>query len=346
MSDSEAISFTMTPLPWQLATWQQLHGRMRDGRLPHALLLYGVPGTGKLLLARNFARLALCRAPQDGLACGTCPACTQFAAGSHPDFHFVGIPEDKTIISVAQLRELINALGLTSQHGGRRVAIIEPADAMNTAAANALLKTLEEPGADTLLLLVTSRPARLPATIRSRCQLVRMLPPARESAVAWLGSQAPRPDWPVLLGVAGGGPLAALQLADSPQAGKRLDMYQTLAEVRAGQRNPLTFAKEWSAKDADFVLTLRLFQCWVMDLIMLKSGTEAGIVNRDALPLLQTTAQGLHLRGLHGLLNRLNDAVAVAATSVNRQLLLESLLVDWADSLKTVAAAPLAARGG
>ena len=346
MSDSEPISFTSAPLPWQSAAWQQLYQRMQGGRLPHALLLYGVPGTGKLLFAKNFARLALCRAPDAGQACGSCPACAQFAAGSHPDFHLVRVPEDKTIISVAQMRDLIAELGLTSQHGGRRVAIVEPADAMNTAAANALLKTLEEPGAGTLLILVSSRPARLPATIRSRCQLLRMLPPARGQAADWLNRQKQRPDWPVLLGVAGGGPLAALELAESPQAGRRLELFEALAEVRAGRRNPLACAKDWSAKENDLLLTLRLFQSWTMDLIRLESGTAESIVNQDAMPLLQTTAQGIHLRGLHGLLSRLNDAVAVAGTSVNRQLLLESLLVEWADGLKTVAAAPLAARGG
>lgn len=346
MSESHPISFTAVPFPWQSSAWQQLHARMQAGRLPHALLLHGVPGTGKRLFALNLARLALCRSPDGGHPCGHCAACTQFAAGSHPDFHAVGIPEDKTIIAVAQMRDLIGALALTSQHGGRRVALIEPADAMNTASANALLKTLEEPGAGTLLILVSSRPARLPATIRSRCQLVRMLPPTREQAVTWLAQQAARQDWAVLLGVAGGGPLAARQLADSPQAGGRIEMFQALAEMRAGRRNPLVCARDWSDKDSDLLLTLRLFQSWVMDLIMLKSGVEAAIINQDALPLLQTTAQSLNLRGLHGLLNRLNEAVAVAGTSVSRQLLMESLLIEWSDGLNTVAAAPLAARGG
>lgn len=346
MSQIPAGDIGIVPFPWQEAAWQQLHVRMLDARLPHALLMCGVPGTGKALFARRFAQLALCHTPDAGQPCGTCSACTQFRAGSHPDYRYVAIPEDKTVITIAQMRELITALNLTSQHGGRKIALIEPADAMNTAAANALLKTLEEPGAGTLLMLVSARPARLLATIRSRCQILRMLPPAQDQALAWLSRHAPRKDWPVLLGLAGGGPLGALQLASSAQVEARLDVFNALEEIRTGRRNPIACAKDWSAKDLDMLLTLRLLQSWVMDLIALGSGAEAAVINQDAMVLLQTTAQGIHLRGLHAMLGRLNEAVALASTSVNRQLLLESLLSDWAEGLKSLEAAPLAARGG
>ncbi|HET7923006.1 MAG TPA: DNA polymerase III subunit delta' [Gammaproteobacteria bacterium] len=333
------------PLPWQRAAWQQLNAGAERGRLPHALLLSGVSGTGKRLFARAFAQRILCQAPEQGCACGVCRACAQFQAGSHPDYHELGIPEDKTVITVPLVRELIGALSLTSQYGGRRVALIEPADAMNTAAANALLKTLEEPGSDTLLMLVTARPARLPATIRSRCQVLRMLPPSADDALAWLSAHAPRKDWPVLLGLAGNAPLAALRLAAAPESGTRLEMFHALADMAAGKLNPLGYAREWSAKDADVLLILRLFQSWIMDLIALANGADGAVINRDAMPLLQSTVQGIHLRGLHAMLARLNEAVALTGTTVNRQLLMESLLMAWADGLKTLEAAPLAARG-
>jgi DNA polymerase III subunit delta' len=334
------------PFPWQAAAWQQLQARLQDDRLPHALLVCGVSGTGKTLFARRFAQFSLCRTPDSGQPCGKCSACIQFHAGSHPDYRHVTIPADKSVITIAQMRELIADLNLTSQHGGRKVALIEPADAMNGASANALLKTLEEPGAGTLLILVSARPARLPATIRSRCQMLRMLPPALDQTLRWLDEHSHRKDWPVLLGLAGGGPLTALQLAASSQVEARLDMFRALGEIRSGRRNPVLCAKDWSSKEADMMLTLRLFQSWVMDLIALETGAADTVINKDAMELLQSNAQGIHLRGLHGMLGRLNEAVALASTSVNRQLLLESLLSDWAEGLKTLEAAPLAARGG
>jgi DNA polymerase III subunit delta' len=346
VSETPAEEIGTAPFQWQEAVWRQLHARMLNARLPHALLICGVSGTGKLQFAQRFAQLALCHAPESGQPCGKCSACNQFRAGSHPDYRHVGIPEDKSVITIAQMRELIADLNLTSQHGGRKVALIEPADAMNAASANALLKTLEEPGAGTLLMLVSARPARLPATIRSRCQLLRMLPPTQEEALAWLSDRSPRKDWPVLLGLAGGGPLAAVQFAASAQFEARLEMFRALEEIRLGRRNPIACAKDWNAKDMDMMLTLRLLQSWIMDLIALASGAEAAVVNRDAMPLLQTAMQGIHLRGLHGMLGRLNEAVVLASSSVNQQLLLESLLSDWAEGLKTLEAAPLAARGG
>lgn len=334
------------PFPWQASVWQQLHVRFQSAQMPHALLVCGIPGTGKSRFARHLAQFALCHAPDSGQPCGNCSGCAQFRAGSHPDYRHVTIPEDKSIINVAQIRELIADLSLTSQHGGLRIGLIEPADAMNVAAANALLKTLEEPGPGTLLMLVTARPARLPATIRSRCQMLRMLPPPADQALVWLEAQAPRKDWPVLLGLAGGGPLGALALAESTQAEARPELFRALAGIRAGKLNPLVCAREWSSKDSDIELTLRLLQSWVMDLISLASGIESAVINQDCLPLLQSAVQGIHLRSLHGMLDRLNRAVALAGTSVNRQLLLESVLIDWADGLKSLEAAPLAARGG
>ncbi|MGH7193174.1 MAG: DNA polymerase III subunit delta', partial [Candidatus Saccharimonadales bacterium] len=260
MSATPLNEIGVGPFPWQATAWEQLYSRMQSDRLPHALLVCGVPGTGKGLFAKAFAQLALCHSPESGTACGRCSACNQFRAGSHPDYRYVTVAEDKSVIAIAQIRELIAHLSLTSQHGGRKVALIEPADAMNTASANALLKTLEEPGAGTLLILVSARPARLPATIRSRCQMLRMLPPAADHALGWLNAQSSRKDWPVLLGLAGGGPLAAVELAGSPQAEARLEMFRALEEIRSGRRNPVLCARDWSGKDSDVMLTLRLFQ--------------------------------------------------------------------------------------
>ncbi|MGA9853443.1 MAG: DNA polymerase III subunit delta' [Gammaproteobacteria bacterium] len=340
--------FQSVPLPWQIESWQRSGTWLASGKLPHALMITGAAGTGKELFARAFAALALCRHPESGRACGRCPSCHQFAAGAHPDYHFVTVPEDKTGILVEQIRELARELVLTSQHGGRKIAVLSPADAMNVNAANSLLKTLEEPTAETLLMLVTARPARLPATVRSRCQVLRVATPAADGSTQWLNSQETRNDWPALLGIAGGGPLMALQLAQNSLVQERLRFFQVLAELRSGRRNPVKYAAEASREPLPLVL--RLLQSWVMDMITLATTLDAGehpaIINSDALALLQSTIEGLNLRGLHAYLGRLNEAVALAATPVNGQLLLENLLVEWADGLQALGRAPLAARGG
>ena len=338
---------SLIPLPWQLPAWRQLHVRLNNSTLPHALLISGVAGTGKLHFAQAFAALALCRQPESTHACGQCGACRQLAASAHPDFYRVAIAEDKSGILVDQIRELSQKLALTSQHSGWKIAVVAPADAMNANAANSLLKTLEEPSAATLLLLVTARPARLAATIRSRCQAVRINTPSTDTAVTWLNENTSRLDWPALLRIAGGGPLLALELANDELMQSRLDFYKMLMEMHSGRRNPISCASE--AGKENLPLVLRLLQAWTSDLITIASTgnpLEPGIINADALVMLQNALMGINLRGLHAFLSRINEAIALTTTSVNGQLLLEGLFMDWSEGLRTLETAPLAARGG
>lgn len=335
------------PLPWQTSLWQRAGTWLQSGRLPHALMLTGVEGSGKQLFASAFAALALCRSPEIGRACGHCPSCRQYAAGGHPDYHYLTLAAEKSAILVDQIRELCATLALTSLHGGRKLAVLSPADAMNTNAANSLLKTLEEPAPGTLLILVTAHPARLPATIRSRCQSLSMTAPATQMALDWLNGIESRADWPALLGIAGGGPLFALQLSGVSVVRERLVLFQRLLDLRANKLNPLQCAGELSREPLPLVL--RMLQTWTMDLVRL--GTAActdppALINADARALLQSALVGLNLRALHAYLGRLNRATALAATPVNAQLLLEDLLLQWAEGLDSLNNTPLAAAGG
>jgi DNA polymerase III subunit delta' len=242
------------PLPWQQEAWSVLTSRMGSNQLPHGLLISGQAGVGKGLFAAAFARYALCRNPKDGRACDSCSGCAQFNAASHPDFQRVTFEERegkageegalKQNISVEQIRDLIAALQLRSHQGGRKVTVVEPAEGMSIAAANSLLKTLEEPPPDTLILLVSSTPGRLPATIRSRCQLVAMPTPKTADALTWLQAHEQREDWPVLLGLAGGAPLAAMELAASDLSSRRKAFFEGLLRLRAGQANPVMLATQ------------------------------------------------------------------------------------------------------
>ena len=347
------MSALKTPLPWQQDAWHGLVARLESGRLPHALLVRGQTGLGKLLFATAFAEYALCREPKAGLACGGCRSCTQFRAGTHPDFMRVELEERdgkageegqlKSAISVDQVRALISALQLSSsQVAGRKVALIEPAELMSTAAANSLLKTLEEPPAGTLILLVTAAPSRLPATVRSRCQALPLAAPPVEQALAWLTTQSARPDWPMLLAFAGGAPLAALALAESGISARRVAFFGALARLREGAANPVQLAVH--PKEA-YPELLRLLWSFTSDLILLKTaGNSVPLANHDQLALLQKAAEGIHLRSLYGYLDRIQAALQALETPLNRELAFSVLLSDWADGLGELERAPLASR--
>ncbi|KGE03578.1 DNA polymerase III subunit delta' [Pseudohaliea rubra] len=187
MSDElETLSPVTPPLPWQHAAWERLLTSHRDGSLPHALLLAGLPGLGCERFAQALARYLLCEAPVEGMNCGHCKACRLSASGAHGDFLVLEPTGKGLVISVGQVREAIAFGTQTASLGRCKVLLIAPAERMNAAAANALLKTLEEPPAETYLLLVTGAESRLPATVRSRCQVLRFPVPVEAECLPWL----------------------------------------------------------------------------------------------------------------------------------------------------------------
>lgn len=212
-------------LPWLLDPMRQFSQQIASGRLPHAVLLAGPAGLGKLDLAREMAAVLLClqAGPEassndtNPMACGHCRSCQLFRSGAHPDFRYLSfIPKEKseelrTVIIVDQVRDLIASMQLTNSLSPRKVALVYPADAMNRNAANALLKTLEDPAGELVLLLVAHDASRLPATIRSRCQAIYLRPPAPVVALEWLQQAAlvDRPSAELALRAAAGSPLQA-----------------------------------------------------------------------------------------------------------------------------------------
>jgi DNA polymerase-3 subunit delta' len=222
--------------PWNEPLFESL--KRRGSRFPHALLIHGPRGTGKLALAERIAQSLLCEA--DAKPCGVCEGCRWFAAGSHPDFRRVepeALARDPAPdaeegeapakkgkpsidIKVEQVRELAGFLNVGSHRGRQRVALVHPAEDMNANAANALLKGLEEPPPSAVFLLVSHRPARLLPTIRSRCVALPVPIPSREVALGWLSGQIKNPErW---LAYAGGAPLLALDYAERAEVVERL----------------------------------------------------------------------------------------------------------------------------
>jgi len=243
--------------PWQSRVLDTALASLAEQRLGHALLLAGAARMGKGEVAMLLAKRLLCPTPAaDGMACGRCRGCQLFAAGTHPDFNLTSfMPTDKgdklrSELIVDQIRGLGHWFSLTPQMGGAQVALITPAHALNRNAANALLKTLEEPSRDRYLLLVTDRPGRLQATIRSRCQRLDFRPPAREEAAAWLrGLGHADPDLSLALQAARGHPgLAADWLAEGGMALRR-EVQAELNALAAGKQPPVELAQRWLADD-------------------------------------------------------------------------------------------------
>lgn len=239
----------MSALPWHAEYWLRLQSRRQRDALPHALLVCGAAGLGKREFVHRFVQSLLCEQPVDGEACGHCRRCLLLAAGTHPDLIELtfGLRKDgvqRSEIVVDQIRDLSVRLAMSSQFGGWQVAVIDPADAMNAAAGNALLKTLEEPAAQTMLILLADAPWRLPQTIRSRCQRIEFHLPEPDVALAWLQEQGIR-DAPGALAAAGGNPGLASAWVQEGALDRRLEVRKDLAALAAGRGQPMEVVKRW-----------------------------------------------------------------------------------------------------
>ncbi len=239
----------MTAPPWHADLWQTLMSRRQRGALAHALLLAGPAGLGKRDFAQRFARVLLCRQPRPDGPCGACRSCQLLDAGTHPDLVRVQLEtrDDgklRSEIRVRQIRALSERLSKASQFGGWQVVLIDPADAMNAAASNALLKTLEEPSRDSMLILLTDMPWRLPATIHSRCQRMDFRLPDHAQALAWLRARD-CPQAELALQAAGGNPGLAAQWAGQGALAQRDEVRTDLRALAAGRAEPLAVVGRW-----------------------------------------------------------------------------------------------------
>ncbi len=270
--------------------WAQLGARR--AQLPHALLISGQRGIGKFALARLFAESLLCeQATADSQACGACVACGWLAQGNHPDFRLLqpdALAEDEgdavensskkkpsQQITIAQVRALDDFLHVGTHRHGARVILINPAEAMNRSTANSLLKSLEEPIANTLFILVTSEPQRLLPTIRSRCQQLPVPQPARSRAEEWL-RQADVGDAAHWLALAGGSPLLAVELGGNEE---RILLDALVAEMSRGSRlDPLAAAAaldrvvKAEKRPAPLKRLIEWVQKWLFDLTLVSAG--------------------------------------------------------------------------
>ena len=302
--------------PWQQPMWQRFQSLITTDRMPHAALLYGPSGTGKLAFARSTAKRLVCESPAAEGACGECRGCHLVTAGSHPDAQEIMPLEGKSEIAVEQIRQMIERTTLTRQYGNHRCLIVAPAERMSIAAANTLLKTLEEPPLGTILVLVTDRPNALLSTIRSRCQQFRFPIPAMHMTTVWLAQQCDVDETQAtqLLEAALGAPLRALELHSSERLVQREEVDATLRLLLGRRPDPLAIAQKWSKIPLDELL-------YWMNLRV-----------TDLIKRVSTEQLKLDLKHLYCILDAVTTATRwhVGRANPNAQLMLEILALTWA----------------
>lgn len=321
-------------IPWLADAWQRLQAYVSTDRVPQALLVTGMSGLGKGRLVDAFARRLLCREAEGAYACGVCSSCVLAEAGNHPDYLRVEPAEEGKAITVDAIRGLVAVLSLKPQYSGRRVVILSPAEQMNVAAANSLLKTLEEPDPQTSMLLVSQAPERLPATIRSRCQHLQIVPPEHDVAMAWLEGQECDEKAEVLLSLARGAPFAALSFAADDVMTQRAGFFGAWQDVLTHKADPVLEAERWHKHPCEQLVGW--INAWTCDLVRLCAVPEcARLDNPDLRQSLQSVAVKLELTQLF----RYRDLVASTsrqlAGQVNRQMVLEELLIHWSRMAKS-----------
>lgn len=303
----------LQPYPWQLGQWQLLESMLSADRMPHSLLLAGPSEIGKCHFARAFAQRMLCRSSDAGYGCGVCKACHLMAAGTHPDWSVLEPEAVGKAIKIDAIRALESLATTTAQQSGWRIILIQPAEAMNTNAANALLKTLEEPGAKTLLMLVSHNTSGLLATVRSRCRVLPFTVPSKSLVIPWLRHTVGAAEVAASTIAKGAGkPLRILRLLESDMLAQMEDFETVLDAVANGELSVVNAAE-----------------------------TSLQLPDSEAIEWLQNYLYR-HLRDQRFTSLRRHrqafiflDRVTVAkrnllsAANPNRQLLWEELLLDW-----------------
>lgn len=326
-----ALNHVNEILPWQRTLWEKTQRLLQAQRLPHALLLCGLPGMGKNHFARLLAHALLCESPTAaGLPCGDCRACRLTRAGTHPDIYRCEPEEDKSSINIDQIRGIGQFLELKSHCGGRKIVIINPAEQMNLNAANSLLKMLEEPPLEVHLLLISSRPAAMPATVRSRCQRLFFAVEDENLALDWLRLQVETAtDAASLLALVQGAPLAAADIAAQGHLARRKEMLDELVSIARRQADPLQVAENWLKFGAK--ASLYWLHGWVVDMIRFQvSHQPPHVSNPDGMEALSQLSSELKIPWLFEQLDLLTHALHLLEGSVNAQLLLEDSLLPWA----------------
>ncbi|HEX4387235.1 MAG TPA: hypothetical protein VH109_01265 [Steroidobacteraceae bacterium] len=308
--------------PWSARERAALGAAYAAGRLAHALLIHEAPGAGGDWLAEWAAQLVLCESLAER-PCGLCRACRRVSARRHPDLAWIAPLEDSRQLRIEQVRELTQELALTAHGGGYKVGVLTPADALNRFAANALLKTLEEPSARTLLVLVVTAPSRLPATVLSRCQRLSVRAPTRAEALAWLESAHGDAHWGAALDTIGEAPFMLLGSDPGEIAAVGAETRRALEGLPNGDTDPAATAERWAR--SEWPLHLRCFENWLTERIHNNARERAFMTEMRGAPYSSGARPILNMAELFGLLDEVRELRATLEVPLNRGVALEAL---------------------
>ncbi|AHG22240.1 DNA polymerase III subunit delta' [Chania multitudinisentens RB-25] len=327
--------------PWLNTSYRQLIGQYAAGRGHHALLLHAAPGNGDEALLYALSRWLLCQQRNGGKSCGECHSCRLMLAGNHPDYHVLALEKGKSSLGIEPIRQVIETLYSHAQQGGAKVVWLPQAELLTEAAANALLKTLEEPPANTFFLLACREPAHLLATLRSRCFYWHLANPDEAFSLQWLNRLSPRnpADCVTALRLHDGAPIAAEQLLQPEHWQQRMALCSVL-NTALPQQDMLLLLPALNHDNA--AERLHWLSALLVDAMKWQQGAASYVVNQDQQPLIQQLAnrlsstslqqivqQWLHCR--HQLLN---------VVGVNRELLLTEQLLGWEQMLGSAGYSP------
>ena len=325
----------MSVYPWQQNAWQLLQQSRARQSLAHAFIVSGVQGLGLFEFSQQLSAWLLCQQPSQQGACTVCKSCQLWAAQSHPDYRLLEqLTDEKTaktsqVIKVDQVRQLIDFLNKSAQLNGYRVAVIHRAETLNINAANSLLKTLEEAGAQTVIILLTESPLMLLPTIRSRCQQITFNVPSAAQSEEWLQSQLNSQfEAKLLLALSEGAPLSALALPQTAWFVARQALLQNILEVMQKKHSALQMSQQWQKQlKAEELLTA--LQIMLADIMWCKLGQQNAIKNSDLLPIIKTIANMSAPNAILAQQKQCLEAYHLMSANIQPNLLFDNLWLSF-----------------
>ncbi len=319
--------------PWLQQQWQQSINYVTNQRLAHANLISGPSAIGKLEFCLALMQRMNCSRPTiESYACNSCQNCKLFQARTHPDVRLINVDEVHEQIKVDDIRDINSFITLSRQHGSYKLVCINLADHMNVNAANALLKTLEEPPEGTYLFLISHRPDRLLATIKSRCQLWKFYTPDENLSLQWLHEQSKKADWNTLLSVARGRPLFALQLNETGLGRDRLSYYQDLGLFMQYKEKVTKLSAKLQNEELEKLVTWQ--QAWCADLIRCHYIKEpVTLENLDIRRTLHSLVGRVDLQLLFQYMDKLIELHRFSKAPLNKRLFIEDMLIRCQETL-------------